>query len=42
VIKIEKFGFSHGGHLDIIVTSISYSGGISNGEEAERSLVNSL
>jgi len=39
VIEFEKFGFSHSGHLDIIVTNISYSGGISTGEEAELSLM---
>lgn len=33
VIEFEKFGFTHNGYLDIIVTNISYSGGISNSEE---------
>jgi len=42
VIEFEKFGFSHSGHLDIIVTNISYSGGIFTGEEAELSLMGSF
>jgi len=33
VIEFEKFGFTNNGHLDIILTNISYSAGISNSEE---------